>query len=180
MSKESLLVYTERLYRVIEDIECKLQSERAGNGEFKKLTGTDFENMVYDGLIKSGFREDEISHSSQKFPDFVLKDLEDGDKIGVEVKKTDSSKWEVIGGSIYESLKNDIEDTYVIMAKLGGEKPEVRLRKYEECIADLKVTHSPRFYLNLDLEKGEDYLTKNDAKDLLNLSGDELNRKIRK
>ncbi len=66
------------------------------------------------------------------------------------------------------------------MAKLGGDKPEVRLRKYEECIDDLKVTHSPRFYLNLDLEEGEDYLTRNDAKDLLELSGDELNRKIRK
>lgn len=96
------------------------------------------------------------------------------------MKKTDSSKWEVIGGSIYESLKNDIDDTYIMMAKLGGDKPEVRLRRYEECIADLKVTHSPRFYLNMDLEEGEDYLTRNDAKDLLELSGDDLNRKIRK
>ena len=67
-----------------------------------------------------------------------------------------------------------------MMAKLGGDKPEVRLRRYEECIADLKVTHSPRFYLNMDLEEGEDYLTRNDAKDLLELSGDDLNRKIRK
>lgn len=71
-------------------------------------------------------------------------------------------------------------DTYIMMAKLGGDKPEVRLRRYEECIADLKVTHSPRFYLNMDLEEGEDYLTRNDAKDLLELSGDDLNRKIRK
>ena len=65
------------------------------------------------------------------------------------------------------------------MAKLGGDKPEVRLRKYEECIDNLKVTHSPRFYLNLDLKEGEDYLSRNDAKDLLELSGDELNKKIR-
>lgn len=32
----------------------------------------------------------------------------------------------------------------------------------------------------MDLEEGEDYLTRNDAKDLLELSGDDLNRKIRK
>lgn len=32
----------------------------------------------------------------------------------------------------------------------------------------------------MDLEEGEDYLTQNDARDLLELSGDELNRKIRK
>lgn len=63
---------------------------------------------------------------------------------------------------------------------MGGDKPEVCLRRYEECIADLKVTHSPRFYLNMDLKEGEDYLAQNDAKDLLELSGDELNRKIRR
>lgn len=180
MSKERLAAYIERLYSVTEEVENKLQNENIGNNGAIKMTGTDFENIVYDSLIKVGFDKREISHSTQKFPDFILHDLKDGDKIGVEIKKTDSTKWEVIGGSIYESLKNDIKDTYVLMAKLGGDKPEVRLRKYEECIADLKVTHSPRFYLNLDLEEGEDYLTKNEAKDLLELSGDELNRKIRK
>jgi len=180
MSKERILSYIEKLYNVTEDVEIKLQNEKIGDKDVKKITGTDFENIVYDCLIVAGFEKEEISHSAQKFPDFVLEDLEDGDKIGVEVKKTDATKWEVIGGSVYESLKNDIEDTYILMAKLGGDKPEVRLKKYEECIADLKVTHSPRFYLNLDLEEGEDYLTKNDAKDLLELSGDELNKKIRK
>ncbi|MBQ4259349.1 MAG: hypothetical protein IJB84_03670 [Lachnospiraceae bacterium] len=180
MSKERILAYIERLYGVTKNIEDRFQNEKIGDKDVKNMTGTDFENVVYDSLIEAGFEKEEISHSAQKFPDFVLEDLSDGDKIGVEVKKTDGAKWEVIGGSIYESLKNDIEDTYVLMAKLGGDKPEVRLRKYEECIDDLKVTHSPRFYLNLDLEEGKDYLTRNDAKDLLELSGDELNRKIRK
>lgn len=180
MSKERMLAYIERLYSVTKNMEDKLQNDKIGDTNVKKMTGTDFENMIYDSLIEAGFHEEEISHSTQKFPDFILEDLEDGDKIGVEVKKTDAARWEVIGGSIYESLKNDIEDTYVLMAKMGGAKPEVRLRRYEECIADLKVTHSPRFYLNMDLKEGEDYLTKNDAKDLLELSGDELNRKIRK
>ena len=179
MSKERILAYTERLQDMTKAIEDKLQHGKLEK-TISKLTGAEFEHIVYESLLEAGFREEEISHSAQKFPDFILEDLEDGDKIGVEVKKTDAAKWEVIGGSVYESLKNDIEDTYVLMAKLGGNKPEVRLKKYEECIADLKVTHSPRFYLNLDLEKGEDYLTKNDAKDLLELSGEELNRKIRR
>lgn len=180
MSKESLLAYINKLYSVKDDLQKKLQINSTSGIRTSKMSGTDFEQIVYDSLIEAGFKENTITHSSQKFPDFVLLDKESGDKIGVEVKKTDSTKWEVIGGSIYESLKNDIDDTYVLMAKMGGEKPEVRLRKYEECIADLKVTHSPRFYLNLDLEVGEDYLTKNDAKDLLELTGDELNKKIRK
>ncbi len=65
------------------------------------------------------------------------------------------------------------------MGKLGGDKPEVRLRKYAECLADLKVTHSPRFYLDMTLEEGQDYLTTHDSKDLLDLKGDELNKRIR-
>lgn len=179
MGREKLLAYIEKLHGVSKNIEEKLQAREVIDNVKDKLTGTDFENIVYDSLIEAGFEKDEITHSTQKFPDFVIGNMKEGDKLGVEVKKTDASKWEVIGGSVYESLKNDIEDTYVLMAKMGGVKPEVRLRKYEECIADLKVTHSPRFYLNLDLEEGEDYLTKNDAKDLLELSGDELNKKIR-
>ena len=180
MSQKRLLAYVEKLYGVQGNIERKLQEKKAQEADKFKMSGTDFEAVVYDSLIEAGFDKESIMHSTQKFPDFILEDKTNGDKLGVEVKKTDSSKWEVIGGSIYESLKNDIDDTYIMMAKLGGDKPEVRLRRYEECIADLKVTHSPRFYLNMDLEEGEDYLTRNDAKDLLELSGDDLNRKIRK
>ena len=180
MSQERIMAYMDRLYAMTKDIEEKLQNDKIGDKDVKKMTGTDFEKVVYDSLLEVGFETEEISHNTQKFPDYILEDLSDGDKIGIEVKKTDSAKWEVIGGSIYESLKNDIEETYVLMAKLGGDKPEVRLRKYEECIDDLKVTHSPRFYLNLELKEGEDYLTRNGAKDLLELSGDELNREIRK
>lgn len=179
MSKERLLCYVEKLYAITDGIQKKLQNKNSEGTGTRKITGTDFEEIVYDSLIEAGFDEKSITHRTQKFPDFVLMDMEDGDKIGIEVKKTDTSKWEVLGGSIYESLKNDINDTYVLMAKLGGNEPEVRLRKYEECIADLKVTHSPRFYLNLDLKEGEDYLTRNDANNLLELSGDDLHKKIR-
>lgn len=141
-----------------------------------KVKGTDFEKIVYDELLKAGVREDAITHSSQKFPDFVIDD--DIVKIGIEVKKTDANKWDVPGGSVYESLRNSIE-TFVLIGKFGG-IPEARLRKYEECISDLTVTHSPRFHLKMDMAFGEDYLTRNNASDLLDLpKGKELNRRIR-
>lgn len=144
-----------------------------------KLSGTDFEMLVYKALVKAGINQNHIYHSVQKFPDFVITDVTTGKKIGLEVKKTESKKWKVPGGSIYESLRNEIEETYVIMGK-WGDVPETRLKRYKECIEDLTVTHSPRFQLNMELEKGEDYLTKNKAQDLLNMSeGAELNRRIR-
>ncbi len=177
--KEKLSTFVQRLNEVCDHIQKKLQDKKEEGKDTEKMSGSDFEKVVYSSFIEAGFDRDSVTYNSQKFPDFVLEDKETGARLGVEVKKTDGAKWEVIGGSIYESLRNDVNDTYVLMAKLGGDKPEVRFKKYEECIADLKVTHSPRFYLNLDLKEGEDFLTKNNAKDLLELSDNELNRKIR-
>jgi hypothetical protein len=178
MEAVRLLSYILKFQEMSNKIQNDMQKEKAETGNVPKMTGAEFEDIVYKGLKSEGFAEEQIFHSPHKFPDFVITD-ENGEKIGLEVKKTDTAKWEMIGGSIYESLKNEISDTFVIMAKMGGGNPEVRLRKYEECIADLKVTHSPRFYLNLDLEKGEDYLTTHNSRDLLSLSGDALNKRIR-
>lgn len=179
MDKERLLTYYSMFQKAAKKLEEDIQKETDENGQIPKISGTEFEKRVGKALQDVGIDMDKTYHSPQKFPDFVITD-DSGDKIGLEVKKTDSSKWEVIGGSIYESLRNDIEETYVVMGRFGGDKPEVRLRKYIECLADLKVTHSPRFYLDMTLEEGQDYLTTHDSRDLLDLTGDELNRRIRK
>ena len=177
MEEARLAEYYVRFMRVTKDVEYNIQQIDANT--LKNMKGTDFENVVYDALLREKFSKDQISHSTQKFPDFVIMDEQTGEKIGIEVKKTNDAKWEVQGGSIFESLKNDIENIYILMGKFGGTIPEARLKRYEECLQDLKVTHSPRFYINLDLKEGEDYLTQKNATDLLSLSGDELNRRIR-
>lgn len=51
------------------------------------MSGTDFETVVYESLVEAGFDQESITHSTQKFPDFVLEDEEDDVKLGVEVKK---------------------------------------------------------------------------------------------
>lgn len=174
---DKLKNYEMLLNNVVCAVQNEIQNKAELNGKLK-MSGTDFEAVVQDALLKSGINGEQITHSPQKFPDFVITD-ETGLKVGVEVKKTDSDKWEVIGGSIYESLKSELDETYILMGKFGGIKPEARLKRYEECLQDLKVTHSPRFYLNMDIPEGQDYLTRNEAKDMLTLSGDDLNRKIR-
>lgn len=176
---DRLQTYLKMLKKATSTVQENIQERVALNGN-QKMSGTEFELVVRDALLKSGLSETQLTHSPQKFPDFIITDTETGLRIGVEVKKTDSDKWEVIGGSIYESLKNDIDDTFILMGKFGGSKPEARFKRYEECLQDLKVTHSPRFYLNLDIPEGEDYLTRNETEDLLELRGEELNRKIRK
>lgn len=178
MEEKRLIEYIKRFQNVAKSVEKDIQ-EMSRTTDIKKMRGTEFEDVVYNALTSNGFTADQITHSKQKFPDFIIEDKETGTKLGIEVKKTNEAKWEVQGGSVFESLKNDVEDTYILMGKFGGEKPEARIRKYDECLQDLRVTHSPRFYINLDLPEGEDYLTKKNAKDLLSLSGNDLNRKIR-
>lgn len=89
MSQKRLLAYIEKLYGVQENIERKLQEKKAQEADKFKMSGTDFEAVVYDGLIEAGFDKESITHSTQKFPDFILEDKTDGNKLGVEVKKTD-------------------------------------------------------------------------------------------
>lgn len=150
--------------------------DRMQKSPVQKVRGTEFEKIVYEELKNAGIPEEDITHRTNIFPDYII---DDGTrKVGIEVKKTDADKWEVPGGSIYESLRNNVE-TYVLMGKYGG-TPDAMYRKYEECISDLKVTHSPRFLLKMDVDLGEDYLSRKNATDLLDLpEGPELNRRIR-
>lgn len=178
MENERLLAYLTQLSAVTETVDNRMK-EKAKTEDIKKMSGTDFEHVVYDALLHVGLKKEQINHSPQKFPDYVITDEKTGEKIGIEVKKTNENKWEVQGGSVFESHKNGIDDTYILMGKFGGSQPEVRLKRYEECLADLRVTHSPRFYIKLDIPEGEDYLTKKNAKDLFDLSGEDLIRKVR-
>lgn len=166
--------YNDLLERVTSRVQQRM-NELSEEGEY--VTGAKFEDIVHDALIAEGIFNDKITHSTQRFPDFIIAD--ENTKIGIEVKKTDLNKWEFRGGSIYESLKNKIEETYVLAGKFG-DTPEARFKKYSECLSDLSVTHSPRFELNLDLPEGEDYLTKKCALDLLDMKrGPELDKRIR-
>lgn len=65
----------------------KTSREKAQEADKFKMSGTDFEAVVYDSLIEAGFDKESITHSTQKFPDFILEDKTDGDKLGVEVKR---------------------------------------------------------------------------------------------
>ena len=74
MSQKRLSAYIERLYGVQENIERKLQEKKAQEADKFKMSGTDFEAVVYESLIEAGFDKESITHSTQKFPDFVLED----------------------------------------------------------------------------------------------------------
>jgi len=88
--------------------------------------------------------------SGQRFPDIVANRF-----YGVEVKSTTQNHWKTTGNSVLESTRvADVERIYMFFGKLA--KPvEFRYRPYEECLADIVVTHSPRYLINMNLNDGE-------------------------
>ncbi|MEZ4778620.1 MAG: hypothetical protein R2786_04485 [Flavobacteriaceae bacterium] len=115
--------------------------------------GTPFENSIE--LI-----------GGQKFPDIVAKRF-----YGIEVKTTTQNHWKTTGNSVLESTRvEDIERVFMLFGKLG--KPiEFKCRPYEECLSEVVVTHSPRYLIDMNLEKGETIFDK------INISYDTLRNK---
>ncbi len=88
----------------------------------------------------------------QGFPDHGMNGC------GVEVKHCTADSWKQNGNSIVSSLRDpSIKHVYVVFCKYGG-VPEVRWKRYAECLDRARSTHKPRFNVRMDLEPGEGFL----------------------
>ena len=68
---------------------------------------------------------------------------------GVEVKYTSQDTWLAVGNSIFEGMRDPtVEVIYIVYGKTGG-TPEARWARYEDCISHVRVSHSPRFVVDL-------------------------------
>jgi len=89
--------------------------------------------------------------SGHTFPDIIAEQY-----YAIEVKSTKSNHWTSTGSSIVESTRNDlVENIYMLFGKLGGIPPEFKCRPYGDVLYDIAVTHSPRYLINMELQKGE-------------------------
>lgn len=87
--------------------------------------------------------------SGAEFPDIVA------DKYyGVEVKSTKNNSWSVIGSSILESTRIDDIDTIFFMFGKLRKPVEFKTRRYQDCLKSIKVTHSPRYEIDMELPEG--------------------------
>ena len=103
----------------------------------KVASGTIFDNTI--DLI-----------SGQKFPDLVVNNY-----YGIEVKATKSNSWKTMGNSVLETTRvENVERIYLFFGKLIN-PAEFRYRRYEECLYDVAVTHSPRYLIDMDREIGD-------------------------
>ena len=116
----------------------------------------EFEKLVFEELKKE-IEKSQCNPSSapvyeedgHKFPDIGYGEF------GIEVKTTESDRWVCLGNSIMEGTsRKGVKKIYVFFLKKGGKtnNPEIKWKRYEECVSDIKTTHSPRYEINMDIE----------------------------
>lgn len=140
---------------------CLNQNAAEAPDRYRSLTAKGLERESYEVIKRScqgtPFCADEVVLvSGQKFPDIIA------DKYyGVEVKSTNKDHWKSTGSSIVESTRDEyVEDIYMLFGKLGGNPPQFRCRPYEDVLCDIAVTHSPRYLIDMELEKGNSIFSK--------------------
>ena len=97
-----------------------------------------------------GIRPDSIKHlGGRAFPDVVI----EGTRIGIELKGSQRGG-AITGNSIYSgSMVEELEKVYLLFW-IDDRSPKLGFRDYFDCVFDAKVTHSPRFALQVDLPEG--------------------------
>lgn len=138
------------------------------------MTPDDFENVLNDtvSILTENLRSSTAYHNPNLFQQHVLDMLKVSargrgvevtpsfhphafpdirvNSFGVEVKFTKRDTWLAVGNSIFEGMRDpDVKTVYMILGKAGG-NPEARWARYEECITHVRISHSPRFVVELD------------------------------
>jgi hypothetical protein len=130
-----------------------INNEFSSNGIPKNIDGVGFERLVYREMIKASTNTNFHGNIEQTglltFPDIIAKKL-----FGVEVKMTVGDKWVSTGNSVLETTrKEDVETIYMFFGKFG-KTYEAKYRKYQDCLYEVGVTHSPRYKIDMELPDG--------------------------
>lgn len=123
-------------------------------GIHEKPKPSEIEKITLKGLKEatskvSCFKPSDIKLvSGINFPDIRIQR-----SYGVEVKSSQSG-WTSIGSSIIESTRiPSIEEIYMVFANLRSKPAEFQCRPYEDVLIDIKVTHSPRYEIDMNAKK---------------------------
>lgn len=131
-------------------------------------SGDDFELKVVEVVSSILQREkiDAIVHHTpggHAFPDIII-EFADTSKYGIEVKSSSSAKskgWKINGNSVMGSTRDpDVIETFIVFGKTAKSNQDFKTRRYEECVTNVVVTHSPRYLIDMDIPKGETFFDK--------------------
>lgn len=151
--------------KVLDYIKDYIESQTWEEHYFKsKGNDNGFENLIESIIpeIEKQFKNVEIKLiSGHHFPDMDI--FIDDTKYGVELKSSQKGVWTIPGNSIFESISED--DYSEIFVMFGSRKKDpstkqfvfqykIKYKKYWKVTSSIAVTHSPRFIINMDSERG--------------------------
>ncbi len=130
-------------------------------------SGEDFEGCVveavYSVITKSNVVASvQYTQGGHAFPDIVI-EFANHEKYGIEVKSSSSASsksWKINGNSVLGSTKEDVIDTYIIFGKTAIGNQAFRFKRYEDAVANVAVTHSPRYAIDMDISPAETFFAK--------------------
>ena len=115
-----------------------------------ELLEEDVERELKAASIGTPFQNTIKIISGRHFPDIIATDY-----YGVEVKSIKKNAWTSTAGSVKESSRGKkIERIFLTFGKLSS-PVEFRSRPYEDCISGAAITHSPRYKIDMTLDKDE-------------------------
>ena len=160
--KKDVKLAREAFVNLMDKTENILNSEaRTNPNDYKRLTSSTLEMCAVDKIkmacVDSPFDANEVQLiSGQRFPDIVANQF-----YGIEVKSTKDNHWTSTGSSIVETTRmENVDDIYMLFGKLGGDIPQFKCRPYQDVLYDIAVTHSPRYLINMELDKGKTIFSK--------------------
>ncbi len=149
-STNQLATFKNLLQKAHEDIQSQAMVDPQ---YFLQRTAGQFEEDVFYALATAArgtiFDGTICLISGHKFPDIIA-----GTVYGVEVKTTTQNHWKSTGNSILETTRvNQVKHIFLYFGKLSTPLGFM-YRKYEECLYDIAITHSPRYLIDMNLVSG--------------------------
>lgn len=149
----------------MESIDPAFLRSRGNDNGFEELFPIVLEEIIYELNLQTKL-EYKI-HLGHHFPDIDI--ILNGVKYGIELKYRSNGAWNTNGNSVFESITGtDYEEIYVVFASKIPKKNQllVRYAPYWEVASNIKVTHSPRFTIDMD-NKGQSVFDSKESYTLL-------------
>lgn len=179
---------------IFDELVREIESCKGLSQQYLVSKGNDngFENLVRDKIVKQfnlKIKELLLNNDIELIPQFGhhFPDLDliiDKKKYGIELKSRKDGSWKTQGGSAFESTsESSYKEIYLLFASRDDKKGEtsykVRYAPYWKATEAIKVTHSPRFSINLDAESSV-FTSNQDYNEFHKLTKEEKSQYIQK
>ncbi|WP_214795878.1 MULTISPECIES: hypothetical protein [unclassified Exiguobacterium] len=124
------------------------------------ISGEKFEYEVYkvmESIAKKIPNDISVAQTgAQTFPDIII--TIDSMTYGIEVKYSKSGHWTSLGNSVFESTSvQNLSEVFIFFGKkISNHSISVKFCEYSSALIDIKVTHSPRFFIDMETTSTND------------------------